>query len=261
MLPDLCAAFAPREVLATSQVYFVSEIMKNTSGTCMPAVAALILLAASANQHVASAFSTIGGSNMLPLAGNNRPVGGGTVQLVLSMAAGGDNNNNGSTNVKSIDGQPPVTPLTTASEPPGLGGKSGIRPDVNSLKRNLVQEAVKAYKSELLELLGTPHGGKEYFPPTAAAVATKNASGSSASSTSNTSGDPASATSSPLYGSGGSAAGAETQLYDEARDGGRPVSYYKYGPGAAAYGRTYAGEWATRDELIEEKLAALVQVR
>ena len=73
----------------------------------MPAVAALILLAASANQHVASAFSTIGGSNMLPLAGNNRPVGGGTVQLVLSMAAGGDNNNNGSTNVKSIDGSRP----------------------------------------------------------------------------------------------------------------------------------------------------------
>ena len=242
----------------------------NTIGICMPAVTALILLAASANQHVASAFSTIGGSNMLLFAGSNRLVGGGTGPLVHgssasfppSMAVDGDkNSNNGSTNVKSLDRQPPVTPLTTASEPPGLGGKSGIRPDVNSLKRNLVQEAVKAYKSELLELLGTPHGGKEYFPPTAAAVATKNASGSSTSSTSNTSSDPASATSSPLYGSGGSAAGAETQLYDEARDGGRPVSYYKYGPGAAAYGRTYAGEWATRDELIEEKLAALVQVR
>ena len=235
---------------------------RDTSGTCMPAVAALILLAASANRHVASAFSTIGGSNMLLFAGSNRSMDkrtGSSASFPLSMAAGGDKDNNGNTNVKSIDRQPPVTPLTTASEPPGLGGKSGIRPDVNSLKRNLVQEAVKAYKSELLELLGTPHGGKEYFPPTAAAGATKNASGSG--STSKTSSDPALATSSPLYGSGGSPAGAETQLYDEARDGGRPVSYYKYGPGAAAYGRTYAGEWATRDELIEEKLAALVQVR
>ena len=237
----------------------------NTIGTCMPAVTALILLAASANQHVASAFLTIGGSNMLLFAGSNRLVGGGTGPLVhgssasfpLSMAADGDKNGNGS-NSNIIATQQPITPLTTASEPPGLGGKSGIRPDINSLKRNLVQEAVKAYKSELLELLGTPHGGKEYFPPTAGNVAAKNAAGTSGS-TGNTSSNP-SATSSPLYGSG-SAASAETQLYDEARDGGRPVSYYKYGPGAAAYGRTYAGEWATRDELIEEKLAALVQVR
>jgi len=209
------------------------------------ALAALILLlAAATNQHV-SAFSTaIGGSG--PMLRLGAPVGHRSpASIRLPMVATGDGN-------KSKQKPPataPSTPLTTASEPPGLGGSSGIRPDVNSLKRNLVQEAVRAYKSELLELLGTPHGGRDYFQPTAAAMA--------GTTTGNRNSNPTAA-SSPLYANGSS---AETQLYDEARDGAKPVSYYKYGPGAAAYGRTYAGEWATRDELIEDKLAALVQVR
>jgi hypothetical protein len=38
----------------------------------------------------------------------------------------------------------------------GIGGQGGIVYDVNKVKRNLVQETVIAYKSELLDLLGTP---------------------------------------------------------------------------------------------------------
>ena len=229
------------------------------------AAAILLLAAAASNQHVL-AFSSIS-------IGASNPVGGGGTAAApliilaanrspastrLSMTADKPNGKNSAQKSPAT-----TTPLTTAAEPPGLGGKSGWHPDVNSLKRNLVQEAVRAYKSELLELLGTPHGGKEYFQPTAAAVAgggtttadgkNKNAAGAGANA------NPTTASSSPLY-ANGSGSDAQ-QLYDEDRDGGKPVSYYKYGPGAAAYGRTYAGEWATRDELIEDKLAALVQVR
>ena len=239
-----------------------------------PTAALILLLAAAAKKQHVSAFSTATGGAGNPTLGGTAPPIGGSIRspasIVLSMAAAGEDNAKPSDS-KSIgkknEQKPPAatattTPLTTASEPPGLGGKSGIRPDVNSLKRNLVQEAVRAYKSELLELLGTPHGGKEYFQPTAAAVAgggtttangkNKNAAGTGANA------NPTTASSSPLY-ANGSGSDAQ-QLYDEDRDGGKPVSYYKYGPGAAAYGRTYAGEWATRDELIEDKLAALVQV-
>lgn len=242
----------------------------------MPPTAALILLlAATAKKQHVSAFSTTGagspirGGTAPPIGRRSRP----PVPIVLPMAAAADEDKTKTADDdargKKSDQKPPAataatttTPLTTASEPPGLGGKSGIRPDVNSLKRNLVQEAVRAYKSELLELLGTPHGGKEYFQPTAAAVVGGGASTTvkgqkNAAATANA--NPASASSSPLY-ANGSGSNAQ-QLYDEDRDGSKPVSYYKYGPGAAAYGRTYAGEWATRDELIEDKLAALVQVR
>lgn len=233
----------------------------------MPMAAAILLLAAAAsNQHV-SAFSSIS------IGASNPVVGGGTAaapliilaanrspaSIRLSMTADKPNGKNSAQKSPAT-----TTPLTTAAEPPGLGGKSGWHPDVNSLKRNLVQEAVRAYKSELLELLGTPHGGKEYFQPTAAAVAgggatpAAAAAATGASASANASPTSASASSSPLY-ANGSGSDAQ-QLYDEDRDGGKPVSYYKYGPGAAAYGRTYAGEWATRDELIEDKLAALVQV-
>ena len=239
--------------------------------TCLPPTAALILLlAATAKKQHVSAFSTGAGNPIrggtAPLIANRSPA-----SIVLSMAAAADEDKTkttgGDSSGKKSEQKPPAataatttTPLTTASEPPGLGGKSGIRPDVNSLKRNLVQEAVRAYKSELLELLGTPHGGKEYFQPTAAAVATANGKKNAAAAASDANASPitVSASSSPLY-ANGSGSDAQ-QLYDEDRDGGKPVSYYKYGPGAAAYGRTYAGEWATRDELIEDKLAALVQV-
>ena len=118
-----------------------------------------------------------------------------------------------------------------ASEAVGLGGRSGIRPDVNSLKRNLVQEAVRAYKSEFLDLLGNPAASGS-----ASSIASAAASSASAASTD----------------------GAVIS-YRASIDT-MPVSYYKYGPGAALSGRTYSGEWATRDELIEDKLAALVQV-
>jgi len=151
--------------------------------------------------------------------------------------------------------QPPTstTPSTTV-EPPGLGGRSGIRPDVNNLKRNLVQEAVRAYKSELLELLGTPSSvadkriqiHADSSGGTSDNVVSNGGAGSDAAS---------SAASSALYGNGS----APVMEYDEAKDGNKPVAYYKYGPGSALTGRTYAGEWATRDELIEDKLAALVQ--
>ena len=239
--------------------------------TCLPPTAALILLlAATAKKQHVSAFSTTGAGNPIrggtaPLIANRSPA-----SIVLPMAAEADEDKtettDGGSSGKKSEQKPPAatatttTPLTTVSEPPGLGGKSGIRPDVNSLKRNLVQEAVRAYKSELLELLGTPHGGKEYFQPTAAAVATANGKKNVAAAATGANASPisVSASSSPLY-ANGSGSDAQ-QLYDEDRDGGKPVSYYKYGPGAAAYGRTYAGEWATRDELIEDKLAALVQV-
>jgi hypothetical protein len=38
----------------------------------------------------------------------------------------------------------------------GIGGKGGIVYDVNKVKRNLVQETVRAYKGQLLDLLATP---------------------------------------------------------------------------------------------------------
>lgn len=38
----------------------------------------------------------------------------------------------------------------------GIGGQGGIVYDINKIKRNRVQETVKAYKLELLDLLGTP---------------------------------------------------------------------------------------------------------
>ena len=38
----------------------------------------------------------------------------------------------------------------------GIGGQGGIVYDINKVKRNRVQETVKAYKLELLDLLGTP---------------------------------------------------------------------------------------------------------
>lgn len=241
--------------------------------TCLPPTVALILLLAvtAKKQHV-SAFSSTGAGNPI-LGGTAPPIANRSpVSIVLSMAAAADEDKakitDDDSSGKKNEQKPPAataatttTPLTTASEPPGLGGKSGIRPDVNSLKRNLVQEAVRAYKSELLELLGTPHGGKEYFQPAAAAVAggsTPAAGKKNAAAAIGANANPISASSSPLY-ANGSGSDAQ-QLYDEDRDGGKPVSYYKYGPGSAAYGRTYAGEWATRDELIEDKLAALVQV-
>ena len=155
--------------------------------------------------------------------------------------------------------QPPTstTPSTTI-EPPGLGGRSGIRPDVNNLKRNLVQEAVRAYKSELLELLGTPSSvGDKRIQINASVSDSSGGTNDNVGSNGGASSDAASsAASSALYGNG-SAAVTE---YDETKDGGKPVAYYKYGPGSALTGRTYAGEWATRDDLIEDKLAALVQV-
>lgn len=46
----------------------------------------------------------------------------------------------------------------TKKEVVGIGGKDGLVYNVNKLKRNLVQETIRAYKGELLELLG--------FPPT-----------------------------------------------------------------------------------------------
>lgn len=39
---------------------------------------------------------------------------------------------------------------------PGIGGEGGVTYDVNSLKRNLLQETVRAYKMELLALLQSP---------------------------------------------------------------------------------------------------------
>jgi hypothetical protein len=44
----------------------------------------------------------------------------------------------------------------TETDMKGIGGQGGVIYDVNKVKRNLVQEAVKAYKLELLYLLATP---------------------------------------------------------------------------------------------------------
>jgi hypothetical protein len=43
----------------------------------------------------------------------------------------------------------------------GIGGKGGIVYDVNKVKRNLVQETVRAYKGQLLDLLATPPSAVE----------------------------------------------------------------------------------------------------
>jgi len=72
----------------------------------------------------------------------------------------------------------------------GIGGEGGLVYDVNKVKRNLVQEAVRAYKNELLYLLATPsvdlllreyydsevqEGTSKLLPSTAAYIRSKDA--------------------------------------------------------------------------------------
>ena len=65
---------------------------------------------------------------------------------------------------------PPPAFREGSQNPSGIGGQGGITYNVNALKRNLLQETVRAYKMELLALLQSPSATEEVIAEKLAAL-------------------------------------------------------------------------------------------
>jgi hypothetical protein len=83
--------------------------------------------------------------------------------IAPSTSASPPKKTNAATASSTKKSTPPTTPISNTESPDttnntivGIGGKGGLVYDVNRLKRNLLQETVRAYKRELWELLSSP---------------------------------------------------------------------------------------------------------
>jgi hypothetical protein len=126
-------------------------------GLCLCVLLALLVPQVTAWQasttNSFSSRSRLGTSRCYGLFGGKRQDAPGA--LDSSNSPLGTNNNNTSATTLLLD-KASVKVNTQPTKEAGIGGQGGWVYDVNALKRNLLQETVRAYKCELLALLQSP---------------------------------------------------------------------------------------------------------